>query len=476
MTSLQELVETLEELSNFRKFNKLKTFEPYDKQLQFFGLGATKRERCLFAGNQLGKSEGGAYEVALHLTGRYPNGWNGRRWGRAVRGWAAGETGLVVRDVQQRKLFGEPGVAEALGSGFVPKDCIVSTTLARGASNAYDTVQVRHVSGEISIIKFKSYEQGREKFQAETLDFVWLDEEPGEDIYGECLARITATGGMLFTTFTPLKGRTDVVERFMDTLSPDRDYVTMTIYDAKHIKDEERQKIIDGYKPHEREARTRGIPMQGEGRIFTIAEETIIEPTIPLDQVPLHWAKLWSIDFGINHPFAAVLLAYDRDVDCCHVLHEIRIADGLPLNHAQAMMRVATNVPVAWPQDGTQRDKKTGLPLSKHYRDEGLKMLEKHATWPDGSVSTEAAVTDMMSRMQHGRLKVGAHCFMWLEEYRNYHRKDGEIVKVKDDLLSATQKGIMMKRAAQSVPLGSKKTRRRSGTVAEGMDFDVFAG
>jgi phage terminase large subunit-like protein len=129
------------------------------------------------------------------------------RFDRPTKGWIAGETSLAVRDIQQKKLCGEPGVDEAFGTGMIPKDAFTDKpSLARGVTDAFDTIQVRHKSGGVSVGRFKSYEQGRAKFQGETLDWLWFDEEPPEDVYSEGLTRTVATGGMAFMTFTPLKG------------------------------------------------------------------------------------------------------------------------------------------------------------------------------------------------------------------------------------------------------------------------------
>ncbi|MCC7047192.1 MAG: hypothetical protein IT562_10805 [Alphaproteobacteria bacterium] len=399
-------------------------------------------------------SHAGGFEAALHLTGDYPDWWVGRRWDRPTRGWMAGETSLAVRDILQKKLCGEPGVDEAFGTGMIPKDRFADKpSLARGVTDAFDTIQVRHKSGGVSVARFKSYEQGRAKFQGETLDWLWFDEEPPEDVYSEGLTRTVATGGMAFTTFTPLKGRSSVVMRFLDEPSPDRAVVTMTIDDALHIPAEERARIIAGYLPHEREARARGVPTLGSGRVFMASEESITEAAI--EAVPDHWVKLWGIDFGIGHPFGAALVAWDRDNDVLHVLHCIRVADALPIMHAQAMKKVAAAVPVAWPRDGTNRDARSGEPLAAGYSEHGLLMMPEHATWPDGSLSTEAGIMEMDERMQSGRFKVAAHLSDWLEEFRFYHRKDGQIVKIKDDLMSATRIAVMMKRFAKAVKLGS---------------------
>lgn len=471
--ALEQLQAALAELDRRRTFRKLDFFKPYDKQQQFFDAGLTHRERALLAGNQLGKTEAGAVEAAYHLTGEYPDWWLGRRWDRPVKAWAAGETSLLVRDVQQKKLMGEPGVLDLFGTGYLPKESILDTSLARGVTDALDSVTVRHKSGGNSILRYKSYEQGRQKFQGDTIDFFWADEEPPLDVYSEMLTRITATAGMGFCTFTPLKGMSEVVMRYLNEPDETRWAITMVIDDALHISAEERAKIIAGYPAHEREARARGVPMLGSGRIFQVSEESIKEA--PLEYIPAHWTKLWGIDFGVAHPFGAALLLWDRDNDVIHVHACVRVSDQGPLQHAAAMRPLGANVPVAWPQDGTQRDKGSLEPLAKQYRAHGLLMLPDHATWPDGSVSTEAGIAEMLERMETGRLKVAAHLADWLEEFRLYHRKDGQIVKLRDDLMSATRVGIMMKRYGRAVALGGNVggTRKRQ-QYAEGLDFDVF--
>lgn len=477
IAELQEILSGLQALDYRKTYQQFFDFKPYPKQMEFLALGATKRERLLIAGNQNGKTHTGAYEAACHLTGLYPKGWQGRRFEKPTKGWVTGETSLVVRDVQQKKLCGEPGVDDLFGTGLIPKDLFVDKpSLARGVTDAYDTIQVRHVSGGISVARFKSYEQGRQKFQGEGIDWGWADEEPPEDVYAELLARTIATGGMVYVTFTPLKGRSSVVLRFLDEPSPDRAVVSMTIEDALHIPPEERAKIIAAFLPHEREARARGVPTMGSGRIFMAPEETIMEA--PLEYIPAHWWKLWAIDFGIGHPFAAVLLLWDKDNDVIHVHHCIRIADALPIQHAAAMKPIGAAVPVAWPQDGTQR-RDDGKPLADHYKRNGLKMLPGHATWPDGGISTEAGILEMDEREQSGRLKVAAHLSDYFEERRFYHRKNGEIVKVKDDLMSACRVGIMAKRFARQVLLGGSVAQRvgdGTGNLAAGVDFDVFGG
>lgn len=470
---LAEILETLEAAAYRKQYRRFDFFQPYDKQRQFFAYGATKRERLLTAGNQQGKTEAGGFEVACHLTGEYPSWWAGRRWDRPTRGWIAGESSLAVRDTQQKKLCGEPGVATLFGTGLIPKDAFTDKpSLGRGVTDAFDTIQVRHKSGGTSIARFKSYEQGRTKFQGETLDWVWNDEECDITIYSEELARITATGGMVFTTFTSMQGETALVLRFQDQ-SSDRAVVQMGLKDAKHIPESQHEQIIAGFMPYEREARVWGGIMRGEGRVFTMPDEALTEE--PLTYIPAYWPRLWGIDPGIGHPFGAVLIIWDRDNDVIHVHHTVRIIDGLPINHWEAMRPIGAGVPVAWPKDAGDREKGSGEPLADQYRRLGAVMLHKHAMFEDGSVSTEAGIREMDERMRTGRFKVAAHLGDWFAEYRNYHRKGGQIVKIRDDLMSATRFAVVMKRYARCVALGAHRSRVVGDTIATGVDFDVFA-
>ena len=450
---------------------KIKSFEPYAKQLTHLELGSSKRERLLMAGNRLGKSETGAFEAACHLTGKYPSWWKGRVFDGPTKGWIAGVTSLDARNVCQTKLCGQYGVDSMFGTGMIPREDLADKSLARGVTDAFDTIQVKHVSGGISTAQFKSYEQGRQKFQGEGLDWIWFDEEPDEKIYAEGLTRIGERDGIAWMTFTPLEGRSAVVNRFVDEASLDRAVTTITIDEATHITPDVKARMLSGYLPHELEARARGVPMLGSGRIFLTPEETIIEE--PIEYIPQAWVKLWGVDFGIGHPFAAVLILWDRDNDVIHVHHCIRIKDGLPLQHWAAMKPIGAGVPVAWPLDGTNR-RDDGKPLSDHYKRCGAKMLSLHATWPDGSISTESGVIEIDERERTGRLKYGAHLSDILEERRFYHRKDGKIVKLKDDLLSALRTAVMMKREARMVGLGGLAAARANNGEAAGVDFDLF--
>lgn len=421
---------------------KLLRYKPYSKQLEFHGAGKTHRERLFLAGNQLGKTLSGSFEYAMHLTGQYPENWPGRIWTKPIVGWAAGVTGETTRDTVQRLLLGRPS---AIGTGAIPKDCILDYSRALGVADLMDTITVRHVSGEVSTLALKFYEKGREKWQAETLDLVWFDEEPPQPIYSEGLTRTNATGGMTYITATPLKGMTEVITRFLQEQNPDRHVTTMTIDDAEHYTPEQRKTIIAGYAPHERDARAKGIPMLGSGRIYPVVEDQIF---IPQFAIPKHFKTIGGLDFGYDHPFAGVRVDYDPDMDIVYVTRAYRVREQLPPVHAGALRSWGEWIPWAWPHDGLNTEKSSGEPLAADYRKHGLKMCAERATHPEGGNSVEAGIMDILERMNTGRFKVFDHLEEWKQEFRLYHRDEGKIVKINDDLMDATRYAVMMLRHA----------------------------
>ena len=193
--------------------------EKYPKHLEFFGSGATYRERCFLAANRVGKTVSGAYEVSCHLTGLYPDWWHGRRFNTPVRFWAAGKTNETTRDIVQAALLGDiayQGQRKVVsGTGLVPGYLLGSVTWKQGVADLVDTIKVKHVSGRWSTLGVKSYQQGRGAFEGTAQHGIWLDEEPPIDIYGECLTRTATVSGIVMITFTPLEGLSETVMQFL---------------------------------------------------------------------------------------------------------------------------------------------------------------------------------------------------------------------------------------------------------------------
>jgi phage terminase large subunit-like protein len=190
----------------------------YPKHLEFFAAGASYRERCFLAANRVGKTTCGSYEVTCHLTGLYPDWWEGKRFEHPVRVWACGRRNETTRDIVSASLLGPvayDGLRKILaGTGMIPGNLIGRVTWKRGVEDLVDLVKIKHASGGWSTLGLKSYEQGRGSFEGTSQHVIWLDEEAPIDVYGECLIRLMTTQGIMMVTFTPLMGITETVQQF----------------------------------------------------------------------------------------------------------------------------------------------------------------------------------------------------------------------------------------------------------------------
>jgi phage terminase large subunit-like protein len=428
--------------------------ELYPKHLRFFDAGAFHRQRAMLAGNRVGKTEGvGGYEVTLHLTGLYPHWWEGRRFEHPIHALVAGDTATTTRDIIQKKLCGTPG-GDGLGTGLIPKRCIGETVNRAGVPEAFDLVRVEHVSGGSSTLQFRSYDQRRQAFQGTERHVIWLDEEPPEDIYGECLIRTMTTKGIVLATFTPIEGMTKVAKEFVKALSdPGSKWCIQAGWnDVPHLTEEDKAELLSEIPIHMRKARTMGEPTLGSGSVFPIDEEKI---SIKAFEIPWHWRHIVGIDFGWDHPFAAVELVHDPDADIIYVIKCYRQKETTPVIHAAAIKPWGAWLPIAWPHDGLQHkvsDRASAVRLKDLYGEQGLNMLPEMATHEGGGNGVEAGVIEMYDRMLTGRWKVFSHLEDWFHEFRYYHRKDGLIVKEVDDLLDASRTGLMMLRYADYLP------------------------
>jgi phage terminase large subunit-like protein len=448
----RQLKEKRNRLQELLERDKAVLYRPYPKQREFHNL--LIQQRLISAGNQLGKTLAGAAEATFHLTGVYPAWWKGKQFKHPIRMWVGGVSGELIRDGSQRKLLGDPE-----GTGLIPAHRLIKTTPSRGVAGLRDTGYVRWGTNpkDFSTFTFKSYEQGEMKWQTETTHVIWLDEEPPEEIFNECMARISAAKGILYMTFTPLLGMTGVVRAFFEGGNPQRAIVMMGIEDVEHFTDEERAIVAANYPEHEREARLHGIPKLGSGAVFPIAEERI---KVPAFEVPVHWAQLVAMDFGISHPTAIVRLAHDTENDIVYVIDAWRLSNvDVAIVSDSITSRIEREIPVAYPHDGDNREKGSGETLAQLYRQKGVNMLPESVRFEDGGRSVEVGISIMLNRMNSGRFKVFSHLVDWFSEYRQYHRKDGVIHKEFEDLMSATRYGIMGLRYATKLSVLAKRRK-----------------
>ena len=404
--------------------------ELYPKHLEFFRLGAHgKTERLFIAGNRVGKSVTAAVEFSFHVTGRYPDWWEGFRFTRAIRCYVAGKTGKNTRDICQQKLM---GAFDDPGTGTIPKDAIVGDPVPKpGIPKAYDMVQVRHVSGENSLVLFKSYDQGWEAFMGTEIDLAWEDEEPPLDVHSEVLTRLMTTNGLLMLTFTPLEGMTEVVQSYLSAeLQPDasKEHVAVVCCgwdDVPHLSAEQKSRLLSSTPPHLRDARSKGIPSLGAGAVYPISVADIEVDDFP---VPEYWPKAYALDVGWNRT-AALWMAWDRESDIIYLYSEHYEGQALPISHAAAIKARGKWIPGMIDPAARGRGQADGEKLFDQYVDQDLDLV-----LADNAV--EAGIFAVWDRMQSGRLKVFKSLRNFWAELQLYQRdKNGKIVKKNDHLM-----------------------------------------
>ena len=478
-----QVEEILSQLNYLNTYQKLDDYHPYEYQKRFHFAkadGKLAMIRGLMAGNQVGKTKCAAYEVAMHLTGRYPDWWEGRRFLKPITVLAGTNTNEQTRDLLQAELFGEPTEKDSMGTGAVPKVCIKDTNRKPGVPNALDSVIVKHATlGEYdgdSKIMFRAYEQGAKKHMGFRIHLGWMDEEPPADVYAQYHRGTIATHGALMLTMTPENGLTEVVDNLLNNPSKGMTLVQATWDDVDPAKNkgrghltEDRQKVLLAQmSPHEREMRSKGLPQMGSGLIFPVKDEDLMcEPF----QIPEYWPRIIGIDFGWDHPFAAAWLAEDRETETVYVYKTFRESNvRIPMAADVLKRGHGDRIPVTWPHDGMHHDKSSGKPLADLYREYGLNLLPNCFSNPpapgqkegQGGQGVEVGLMAILTAMEEGRFKVFSTERNWFEEKNIYHRKDRKIVKVRDDLMSATRYAYQSLRYADNeVPVMNYAPQQR---------------
>lgn len=458
-----EELNILEELKRRTETARIEFFEPYDWQFKFYEAANQNRQRMLMAANRVGKTYSAAAEFAYHATGLYPDWWKGIRFKHAPKMWALGVTGEQIRDVIQKELLGDVLDGEDFGKGTIPLDKILIKSIVRAPQTRglVKDFKVQHASGGTTTISFKAYSQGQHVLMGSSIDYIWIDEEPeDQEIYPQCLTRTMTgnqgQGGHVVLTFTPENGMTPLVCQFMEDIQAGQFLLNVTWDDAPHLSAEAKVQILSAFPEYQRDMRSKGIPVLGSGVIFPVSDDSIIVDPF---ECPDHWLVLNGCDFGWDHPQAHIQMWIDQEQDIKYIARAWRKSERDAVQAWTAVNKWSRSVPVAWPADGLQHEKGGGQQVKIQYSDAGFDMMDSHATWPEGGVSVESGLWQMLQDMRDDKFKVFGNLRDWFEEKRLYHRDDnGKIVKERDDLMSASRYAYMMRRNA--IPMGSVKALR----------------
>jgi len=287
-------------------------------------------------------------------------------------------------------------------------------------------------------------------------DFVWLDEEPPEDIYTQALRAMVDKEGKLLMTFTPENGMTNIVRQWLQEPASHQIVIHATWDDAPHITKKVKEEMLAALPPHERDMRMKGIPVMGSGLVYPVKEEDI---TVDDFEIPDHWRHICGIDFGFDHATAFAHVAYNPESDVIYLIDSDKIHQTIITEIASILKKKgADKIPVAWPHDGLKHDVSSGHTIRDLYEAEGLRMLPDRFTNPpapgmpegSGGNGLEAGVAHILDRMLTGRFKVFKSQYMFFEELRLYHRMNGKIVAKNDDLLDAVRYAALSIRFAVS--------------------------
>ncbi len=475
--ALRNLVKDFEAKDYQQRITKIERYKPYPYQIDFHNaIGKQTQEpakqRFLMAANGTGKTMSAAMETAFHATGRYPDWWQGTRSTRSVEIIVGAKTNDAAVKVVQKELLGDIMDKTSLGTGAIPLEYLnTDFKMKPGIPGAVGDFLVKHISGGWSKISIMSYDQKPKAFMGTRFDMGWLDEEPPTEIWSQFIrGTLSRKHAILYITATPEEGMTHIVIQFMNDLKKGQALITATWEDASHLSEEEKEQRLAAFPVHEREMRSKGVPLMGAGLIFPFdSNQLVCQPF----EIPRHWPQIIGIDFGFNHPFAAVKLAWDRDSDTVYLVAEYRQALQIPTQHAD-VVKSWGDWPVAWPHDGINTEKGTGDELKPKYDAAGLNMLKDKATNPPdfsqgqkeggGGNSREKSILDMYDRMENGKFKVFVTCTKFMEEVRMYHRDEkGKIVAMMDDLISAARYGHMMLRFART-----KTIKQKVVSIAQG--------
>lgn len=413
-----------------KRINKIQTsfsyYKPHEKQKKFHIHGSNFKERLFLAGNRCGKTFCGSMEMAMHLTGHYPDWWKGKKFEHSINAWAASNTAESTRDILQKSYLGST-VDKSKGS--IPKFLIEKITYKRGVTEAVDTVYIKHKNGGISTLGFKSYDQGREKFQGTSRHFIHLDEEPEMRLYEECLMRTFDVSGSIILTMTPLKGMTDICQHYLqDEGRTNKSVITATWDDANHLSESDKCILRKTLRPHELEAREKGVPSLGSGKVYPIKEcDILVEPF----KIPNSYAHCFGMDFGWTNPTAIVWAAKNFETGIIYIYDTYSASECTPVQHAKVIKEKGVNG-VCDPA-GLGSNQSDGRNLIQQYLENGVVM-----TIADNNV--EAGLMQVLDAMRDGKLKVFSHLENWLSEFRLYRRNEsGKIVKKHDHLMDATR-------------------------------------
>jgi phage terminase large subunit-like protein len=405
--------------------------DKYPKQLDFFKASSTANQLVLIAPNRSGKSMAGGYADTVHITGLYPKWWEGKKFKKPIKAWICGAGTKTVRDGIQTILLGS---TSDIGSGLLPKDCIVNVRVKPGTPGAIEMMLVKHftngVEDGVSEVSFKSYEEEVSAFSSAAIDLIHEDEEPPLLIDTECTARIFSTRGLKYITFTPDKGLSDTMLQFFPDgnvvnghVGTGKYAVSFDMDDVPHFTDEEKKAFFDALPPYQREAKFYGRPSVGSGLVYPIYE-TDIQFKAKQGLPEIDWYRAYAMDPGWART-SVVWGAYNELNDTWYIYDCYSRGQENAEIHASAIRSRGDWMCGLIDKAANRNDSLTSKEITLDtYTNLGLNLSLSRA-----GKEVEAGIVEVWNRLSTGRLKIAEHLYEIFKELRLYRRDDkGQIV------------------------------------------------
>lgn len=441
---LKTFLTLLAEKQRRMRYNQLEHFVPEAKQKLI--MGATSFIIVASGGNRSGKTHCSAAWVAMHVTGRYPAWWEGKKWQRGITCAVMGVTNKLNREVVQAKLFGDVMDTQSVGSGMIPRECIKRLVMAPGLKGVVEKAYIKHSSGQMSVIMMFTQEAGAAVAQGFEADICWMDEEHEDgnpyEVYAELKVRLMtriSEGAQFLVSYTPRLGYTPLTTHLLHN-EKGATIVHITWEDATHLDEKAKSEMLAGMKEHEVEARTKGVPMIREGLIYPVPDdELVVDDFIP----PSFWHVVVGFDPGFSTMAAGILLCINPVTDIAYVWKEFKCHRTTRDVLARKLQKFGIGVYTAT-DPSANRSGSDGRRDIDEYRKYGI-----NAKNADNAV--ELGIGEVLMRMRSGRLRIMRSCSETLLEKAVYIFKNQKVNKINDHLMDALRYAVMAIKHARSL-------------------------
>ena len=446
------------------KYNQLKYFRPFDHQLKFFNTGESER-RGILAANRIGKTVSTCFEVACHLTGRYPDWWpeHAKRFDKPVTVMCAGEGWQQVAMVLQAELLGTQDIkiTENIGTGMIPRECIKFETMRNDGANCLG-VEVKHKSGSYSYLVFANYTQEVRQMQGFKLNLAVFDEQPPDDFFSEIVTRTATTQGQVLCSFTPLKGLNGLVSKFWYH-EEGYEHIRVSWDDVPEydpwgeafLLNSTRRQLERDYLPHERDARKNGTPVQGKGAVFPMRDWPLYKTGDYDFRNTQGIERVIALDLGLVNDRTVISLMYWHPDEQEAWLHTQIVVKGTeeanPMNYINHLMRPEVfGTPIVLPPDASTPGRYT---MSSQSIRELFEQYELNV-WPDPIMNPpddqgrrtnhkSFGINVMRQMLELGTLHINENCVEFLREAQNYYVDEKGRFSDPDDCIDSARYALL---------------------------------